>query len=36
MAPEAHLVDEVPVEAHDVGVGWLATEDGVVSCSPNG
>ncbi|MDP9143750.1 MAG: 5-formyltetrahydrofolate cyclo-ligase [Actinomycetota bacterium] len=35
MAPSSHLVDLVPTEAHDVRVGWLATEDGVVSCSPN-
>ena len=26
----------VPVEAHDVLVGWLATEDGVISRAPNG
>ena len=36
IAPDSHLVDEVPTEAHDVPVGWLATERGVVSCPPNG
>jgi 5-formyltetrahydrofolate cyclo-ligase len=36
MAPSSHLVDLVPTEAHDVRVGWLATEEGVVNCSPNG
>lgn len=36
VAPEARQVEGVPVEAHDVRVGWLATEDGVISRSPNG
>jgi 5-formyltetrahydrofolate cyclo-ligase len=36
MAPIPHLVDIVPTEPHDVGVGWLATDTGVVSCPPNG
>ena len=31
IAPSVRLVDVVPVDAHDVRVGWLATEDGVVS-----
>jgi 5-formyltetrahydrofolate cyclo-ligase len=35
MAPASHLVDVVPTADHDVAVGWLATERGVVSCSPN-
>jgi 5-formyltetrahydrofolate cyclo-ligase len=35
MAPASHLVEMVPTEAHDVRVRWLATEEGVVSCSPN-
>lgn len=36
IAPGNRLVDFVPVEAHDVLVGWLATEDGVVSRAPSG
>ena len=36
IAPAPRLVDAVPVEEHDVRVGWLASEDGVVSCAPNG
>ena len=36
IAPGARLVDVVPVEPHDVLVGWLATEDGVISRAPNG
>jgi 5-formyltetrahydrofolate cyclo-ligase len=36
IAPPARLVDSVPVEAHDVRVDWLATEDGVISRAPNG
>ena len=36
IAPGKRLVDSVPVEAHDVLVGWLATEDGVISRAPNG
>jgi 5-formyltetrahydrofolate cyclo-ligase len=36
IAPGARLVDVVPVEAHDVLVGWLATEEGVISRAPNG
>lgn len=36
MAPGRSIVEIVPVEDHDVAVGWLATEDGVVSCSPSG
>lgn len=31
---ESRLVDEVPVEDHDVPVGWLATELGVMECAP--
>jgi 5-formyltetrahydrofolate cyclo-ligase len=36
IAPGTRLVDVVPVERHDVLVGWLATEDGVISRAPNG
>lgn len=36
MAPGSRLVTEVPVDADDVEVGWLATEDGVVRCPPSG
>lgn len=36
MAPVSRLVTGVPIDAHDVRVGWLATEDGVVSCPPSG
>ncbi|HEX5695330.1 MAG TPA: 5-formyltetrahydrofolate cyclo-ligase [Acidimicrobiia bacterium] len=36
MAPLARVVDVVPTDAHDVRVGWLATETGVLSCPPNG
>ena len=36
IAPHRHIVEDVPAEDHDVRVGWLATEDGVVSCSPSG
>jgi 5-formyltetrahydrofolate cyclo-ligase len=36
MGPASRVVEQVPTEAHDVRVGWLATEDGVVSCSPSG
>jgi 5-formyltetrahydrofolate cyclo-ligase len=36
ITPPARLVDSVPVEAHDVRVDWLATEDGVISRAPNG
>lgn len=36
MAPHRHIVEEVPVAGHDVRVGWLATEDGMVSCPPSG
>ncbi len=36
IAPSARLVDSVPVEAHDVWVDWLATEEGVVSRAPSG
>jgi len=35
MAPGRSIVEMIPVEGHDVKVGWLATEDGVVSCSPS-
>ena len=35
IAPEAHRVDLVPTEAHDVRVDWLATENGVVRCHPS-
>lgn len=35
MAPRARIVERVPDEAHDVRVGYLATEDGVVSCPPS-
>lgn len=34
MAPHRQVLAEVPTEDHDVRVGWLATEEGVVSCSP--
>ena len=36
IAPAPRLVDVVPVERHDIRVGWLATEEGVISCAPNG
>ncbi len=36
MAPSSRLVDAVPTEGHDVSVAYLATEEGVVSCSPSG
>jgi 5-formyltetrahydrofolate cyclo-ligase len=36
IAPGRRMVEMIPVEGHDVKVGWLATEDGVVSCSPSG
>ena len=36
IAPAARLVDSVPIDAHDVRVGWLATEEGVISRVPNG
>ena len=36
IAPARSIVEMVPVEDHDVKVGWLATEGGVVSCSPSG
>lgn len=36
MAPASRIVEEVPTDPHDVRVGRLATEDGVVSCLPNG
>jgi 5-formyltetrahydrofolate cyclo-ligase len=29
------MVETVPTEPHDVRVGWLATEAGVVSCWPS-
>lgn len=29
------VVDSVPVEPHDQRVDWLATENGVIACSPN-
>ena len=35
IAPAARLVDAVPVEAHDVRVDWLATENGVLSRAPS-
>jgi 5-formyltetrahydrofolate cyclo-ligase len=35
IAPAVRLVDEVPVDGHDVPVGWLATEEGVVSSIPS-
>jgi 5-formyltetrahydrofolate cyclo-ligase len=35
IAPAARIVDEVPVDGHDELVGWLATEDGVVSSLPS-
>ncbi len=34
IAPAARLVSDVPVERHDVLVGWLATEEGVISRAP--
>ena len=36
IAPGKRLVDVVPVEPHDVLVGWLATEGGVISRAPSG
>jgi 5-formyltetrahydrofolate cyclo-ligase len=36
IAPHRLIVEDVPSEGHDVRVGWLATEDGVVSCPPSG
>jgi 5-formyltetrahydrofolate cyclo-ligase len=36
MAPDRRLLETVPTEDHDVRVGWLAREDGVVSCPSNG
>jgi 5-formyltetrahydrofolate cyclo-ligase len=35
IAPDARLVEEVPVDRHDVLVGWLATEEGVISSLPS-
>jgi 5-formyltetrahydrofolate cyclo-ligase len=35
IAPAARMVETVPTEPHDVRVGWLATEAGVVSCWPS-
>jgi 5-formyltetrahydrofolate cyclo-ligase len=35
IAPDLRLVNEVPTDAHDQLVGWLATEEGVVSCLPS-
>jgi 5-formyltetrahydrofolate cyclo-ligase len=34
IAPDLRLVDRVPVDDHDRLVGWLATEEGVVSSLP--
>jgi 5-formyltetrahydrofolate cyclo-ligase len=34
IAPNVRLIDRVPVEEHDVLVGLLATEDGVISALP--
>lgn len=31
----ARVYESVPTEAHDMRVGWLATEAGVRECSPN-
>ena len=36
IAPGVRLVPEVPVAGHDVPVGWLATERGVISSIPGG
>ena len=35
IAPAIRLVDEVPVDENDVPVGWLATEEGVISSLPS-
>jgi 5-formyltetrahydrofolate cyclo-ligase len=35
IAPGVRVVDEVPTDAHDRLVGWLATEEGVVSSLPS-
>jgi 5-formyltetrahydrofolate cyclo-ligase len=32
---ESRVVEEVPMFEHDQRVDWLATEDGVISCSPS-
>ena len=34
IAPDVRLVPEVPVDSHDVPVGWLATEQGVIGSVP--
>jgi 5-formyltetrahydrofolate cyclo-ligase len=31
---ERRVVEEVPMESHDRWVDWLATEKGVIRCSP--
>jgi 5-formyltetrahydrofolate cyclo-ligase len=36
VAPEAVIVEQLPAEAHDVGVGHLATEVGVRAIDPAG
>jgi 5-formyltetrahydrofolate cyclo-ligase len=36
MAPSSRIVESVPTEPHDVRVGWLATESGVLSGSTSG
>jgi 5-formyltetrahydrofolate cyclo-ligase len=28
------IIDSVPMQGHDQRVDWLATEDGVIRCSP--
>lgn len=29
------VIDSVPMQAHDQRIDWLATEEGVIRCSPN-
>jgi 5-formyltetrahydrofolate cyclo-ligase len=36
IAPSNRIVESVPMAEHDRRVGWLATEHGMISCSPNG
>jgi 5-formyltetrahydrofolate cyclo-ligase len=35
IAPDLRLVEEVPAMGHDVPVGYLATEEGVISSLPS-
>lgn len=36
IAPSSRILELVPTDPHDVSVSNLATEEGVVSCLPNG